>query len=555
MADYLTSDKFLCSIKRRKLDIDAIPMLTMNRKTHFSDSISKIVASMTIWGTIKCLFYVFLFQYIYRFVLSYIRVRHIPGPRPLLPPNILQGTKVPLSQFRKIWKKHGRVFCYWPGWIFVKPLVFVADAKALRQVLTQPETFTKGPDYSVRFKLAIGNGLVTSTGHDHKRQRAVLARFFAKKRVDALIPYMINRNEGLFEQMGLMSKGEDGSINFEGKDKFDMLYFAQALTFRVINNLVWGKTHPVCDLSNDLEYEKKAMEDVSYGQRVVGLRMLFKLPILNFDPDVIYVKKKLEVYHRRMDTVIEDRKIRFRKNNNNKDEEPDDVLKALLDSDVERQEIYEQIRTIVFAGFETTASFISFAAFRIAKFPKVQERIRMEIKQVMGDRLTITATDVSKFKYLACVLKESMRYSPIIPVLTRVTTKDTKVNLTDGSSVVIPKDVDLLLPFHLLSHNDEIWNDPMSFDPDRFEGVADLQSPRHGFLPFSYGIRSCVGNILAFTEGIVAMVNMLRMYRLERVEGFVPKTTLGISIVSTNGMFIKLILDPINSADNSTPQS
>ena len=77
----------------------------------------------------------------------------------------------------------------------MKPLVFVADAKALRQVLTQPDTFTKGPDYSVRFKLAIGNGLVTSIGHDHKRQRAVLAR------VDMLIPYMINRNEGLFEQI------------------------------------------------------------------------------------------------------------------------------------------------------------------------------------------------------------------------------------------------------------------------------------------------------------------------------------------------------------------
>jgi len=522
-----------------------ITLQNMNVTNSLPSSISTVVADMTTWGIVKALFWAYLLQCIFSFVLSYIKVRHIPGPVPFLPPNILQGTNVPLSQFRKIWKEHGRVFCYWPGWIFVNPLIFVADAKALRQVLTQPDTFTKGPDYSVRFKLAIGDGMVTSVGHVHKRQRAVVARFFVKKRVDQLIPYMIERNNALFDQMGLTTKSAAGEITYKGNERFDMLYFAQAMTFRVINNLVWGKTHPECDLSSDLEYEKDSMEDVSYGQRVVGLRMLFKLPILSFDPDVIFVKKKLKKYHIRIDTIIEDRNVRFRSKDETKDQEPDDVLKALLDSGADRQEIYDQIQTIVFAGFETTATFISFAAFRIAKFPEVQERIRMEIKEVMGDRDEITADDVPKLKYLACVMKESMRYSPIIPVLTRVTTKNAKVTLTDGSSVIIPKGVDLLLPFHLLSYNDEIWDNPMGFDPDRFEGVADLQSPRHGFFPFSYGIRSCIGNLLAFTEGLIAMTNMLRNYRLERVKGFKPMTTLGISIVSKNGMYINMILDPI----------
>ena len=112
---------------------------------------------------------------------------------------------------------------------------------------------------------------------------------------------------------------------------------------------------------------------------------------------------------------------------------------------------------------------------------------------------------------------------------------------SDGKSVRIPKDADIILPFYLLNFSEDVWKNPNDFVPERMEVVPDLQSVRHGFLPFSYGTRSCVGNLLAFQESQVAVAHLLRNFRLDRVDGFRPNTTLGISTVSSNGMRLKLV--------------
>eukprot|EP00592_Proboscia_alata_P024135 CAMPEP_0194450076 /NCGR_PEP_ID=MMETSP0176-20130528/130506_1 /TAXON_ID=216777 /ORGANISM="Proboscia alata, Strain PI-D3" /LENGTH=492 /DNA_ID=CAMNT_0039277291 /DNA_START=442 /DNA_END=1921 /DNA_ORIENTATION=- len=489
-------------------------------------------------------------------------------------------------------KDYAKVFCYWPVWIFAGPLIFVADVKCVRQVLTDVKTFTKGPDYTVRFAAALGNGMVTSVGDVHRRQRACVLRFFQKKTIDTYVPIFESKTIESMVDMDLVKVQPDGSIqtNLGVKDNFDIDLWVHLITIRVIAQICLGY-----DSSVDTAYEREGMVDIAFGQQVVGNRIFFKMPIFNFDPSIRKLRKKLDKMYGVLGDVIDKRNVTYRNNDATKDKEPDDILKALLDSGCDPQEVLEQLTTIVFAGFETTATFLSYALYRIAKHPEVQERIRAEMREVIGDVGTInnyvfagfetTATflsyalyriakhpevqerlraemrevigdkteisheDLNNLKYLACVLKESMRYSSVIPLVSREVTKDSVLTLSDGSKQKILKGSNLFVCFYLLNMDSEIWDEPKKFKPERMEDIKDLQSVKHGFLPFSYGVRSCVGNVFAFVEGQMAVVHLLQHFKLEPQEGFRPKAKIGISTVLKNGMRIKMV--PIVKNDTS----
>uniref|UniRef100_A0A7S0BVI0 Cytochrome P450 n=1 Tax=Proboscia inermis TaxID=420281 RepID=A0A7S0BVI0_9STRA len=496
------------------------------------------MTDLTAWGIFTSLWLGLIIYTLLSTLHTYYRLGNIPGPNPFIPPNIFAGIALPVKHFKDLAKKHGRIYLYWPGWIFTKPMVFIADVKAVRQVLTDVKTFTKGPDYTVRFAVGLGKGLVTTVGEEHKKMRGCCTRFFVKKSIDKLVPIIQKNVYRLFEDLELVTTGPDGIQNIrKGNEDFNIMYFCHALTFRSISNIVYGG-----DLSYCLPYEKEIMEDISMGQRIIGTRIFFKAPILEFDPSVKHIRDRLQIYYAVFDRLVEERKRVFRSSDEKtKNEEPDDILRMMIDEKIPRIDMYEQIQTIIFAGFETTSTFLSYALYRIAKFPLVQERIREEVLDLMGDRTELTPDDLPKLKYLSCVFKECMRWLAIIPALTRVTTKDVDVTTSDGKCVRIPKDADIILPFYLLNFSEDVWKNPNDFVPERMEVVPDLQSVRHGFLPFSYGTRSCVGNLLAFQESQVAVAHLLRNFRLDRVDGFRPNTTLGISTVSSNGMRLKLV--------------
>lgn len=77
---------------------------------------------------------------------------------------------------------------------------------------------------------------------------------------------------------------------------------------------------------------------------------------------------------------------------------------------------------------------------------------------------------------------------------------------------------------------------------ERFEKIGD-QIIQRGYIPFSYGTRSCIGNSFAIIKATITLVQLFKNYSVEPVVGWKPKPGLGFSLYATNGVRVKLSKD------------
>ena len=83
-----------------------------------------------------------------------------------------------------------------------------------------------------------------------------------------------------------------------------------------------------------------------------------------------------------------------------------------------------------------------------------------------------------------------------------------------------------------------------SFEIERFEKIGD-QNMAIGYIPFSYGIRNCIGNTFATINASVALCLFMQKYRAEPVPGFKPKFVAGITMTLGDKMKVKIVKDPL----------
>lgn len=66
----------------------------------------------------------------------------------------------------------------------------------------------------------------------------------------------------------------------------------------------------------------------------------------------------------------------------------------------------------------------------LALHPEYQERVFEEIHEIFPDQKSdVTADDIAKFKYTDQFIKETMRFTPTVPLLTRIAKQDMQIGL------------------------------------------------------------------------------------------------------------------------------
>ena len=417
-------------------------------------------------------------------------------------------------------RKHGKIFAFWPG---NYAMVVVCDAKAARQILTDTKVFIKGSDYSDKFALVFGQGLVTSNGERHKKDRSCLAKYFIRSGVESYLGFM---NVATREMI------QDTLVPHDGKE-MDLQEFFHMLALRVFGHFSAGhdyKTDPEAHTINAA---------VSHGSHIIGEHIVLGLPVWGWIPRIRQLKKDVKFMHAHCEKLIANR-MALRAEGK---PEPDDPLKGMLDQQMPREEMYEHFTTLLSAGHDTTAFFGCYMAYLLATNPDVQNRVKKEVKEVMGDRSDVTSEDIKNLVYTSNVMKETLRLYTVIPFVNRTTAED--ITLRDAD-LTLPKGTTCLIPLFLMNRDPDVWENPNDFNPDRF---ADLNigdnSAKHGFLPFGYGTRTCIGNTLALVEGAVMFVNIMQRVRFEAIPGWKPKITAGISLTAESGIRVKVKMEKL----------
>lgn len=183
------------------------------------------------------------------------------------------------------------------------------------------------------------------------------------------------------------------------------------------------------------------------------------------------------------------------------------VLQALIEaqdldgSALTDEELRDEMMTFLLAGYDTTATALTWAVYEIVSNPEVNCRLRGEIEQI-ADSGGLQPEQIMSLPYLDAVVKESLRIRPIIPMLARQALRPVNIGGWD-----IPKGVNVGPCIYLLHRRPDIWPEPERFDPDRFTNEARIldempdgnrvTSSAYKYLPFGGGDRRCIG--MAFT--------------------------------------------------------
>jgi cytochrome P450 len=174
-----------------------------------------------------------------------------------------------------------------------------------------------------------------------------------------------------------------------------------------------------------------------------------------------------------------------------------------------RQELRDEVVTLLLAGHETTALALTWAFYLVALHPEMDQRLAQEIARVTGGG-ALAAEHVPGLELTQRVLDEAVRLYPPVYVIPRVCTRSTRI----GSYRVEEGD-ELWLWVYFMHHDARWFRLPERFDPERFApgGAASLH-PR-AYVPFGAGLRSCIGRGFATLEATLVLASVLRRYRLE----------------------------------------
>ncbi|CAG2120444.1 unnamed protein product, partial [Medioppia subpectinata] len=168
----------------------------------------------------------------------------------------------------------------------------------------------------------------------------------------------------------------------------------------------------------------------------------------------------------------------------------------LSDNRLSLEDIREEVDTFMFAGHDTTAICLSWTLYFIGLHPEVQRLIHDELDRVLVANRDVTYDDIKELRYLESTLKESMRLRPPVPAIIRALTHDLQLG-----NYIVPAGVSLYLMIDTLHVDPTVYPDPLAFRPERFLDEAECAG-RHPFsyVPFSAGIRNCIGQKFALNE-------------------------------------------------------
>jgi cytochrome P450 family 9 len=195
-----------------------------------------------------------------------------------------------------------------------------------------------------------------------------------------------------------------------------------------------------------------------------------------------------------------------------------------------QDEIISQCLTFYFAGFRTTSTALSFAAYELALNPDIQDKLRAEVNKVND----ITYENLQRIEFLDRVVKETLRKWPPAPAIERNCVKDFSFEY-NNHQLIIEKGLNIMIPIFAYHRDENYFKNPEKFDPDR-----EINS--EVFMTFGLGQRTCIGSRFALMTIKLILCKMLRKFEFHVTkETQIPlKFKNGISIESEQGIWLKL---------------
>jgi len=416
-----------------------------------------------------------------------------PGPRHRVPVlAVLRMGRDPLAFLAALAERYGDIARIPLG---TETLYLFNHPDLIREVLvTQHRNFHKGRGLE-RAKTLLGEGLLTSEGEFHLRQRRLAQPAFHRPRIAAygatMAAYATSRRD----------RWRPGTV-------IDAHQEMMALTLAIV-----GKTL----FDADVEHEASEIGD-ALATTLASFNFSFFLPfgeLLERIP--IPATLRFRKARARLDATI----YRLIEERRSSGTDHGDLLSMLLlaqdtEGDGGRmtdRQLRDEAMTLFLAGHETTANALTWTWYLLSQHPAVEARLHAEVDGTLGARAA-TADDVARLPYTRMILAEAMRLYPPAWIVGRRALAPFEVR-----GFTIPaRSIVLLCQY--ITHRDARWfPDPDRFDPDRWTPERAAERPKFSYFPFGGGPRVCIGEPFAWMEGVIVLATIAQRWRLRLVPG------------------------------------
>jgi len=369
-----------------------------------------------------------------------------------------------------------------------RTILLAAHPELAREVLTAfPRSLKKGLGLQ-RTRNVLGNGLLTSEGEFHLRQRRLAQPAFHRERIARYADVMVERTESV------AATWHDGQT-------LDIARAMHQLTLDIV-----GRTLFNVELEGQAAALGRALTAVldtfSIWLLLIGDR-LYDWPL----PKMRRAKRAIPV----LDAAIYEIIAQHRQQG----EDQGDLLSMLMSardtegdgSGMTDQQLRDEVMTLVLAGHETTANALAWTFWYLAQHPEVDARLAEEVRSVCPDRPPAMA-DLPLLPYTRAVFSESMRLRP--PAY--ATSREVLTPIELGGHT-IPVGAQIAVSPWVTHRDPRWWHEPLRFDPDRWLAPRSEPLHKHAYFPFGGGTRLCIGEQFAWTEGILLIASLARHWR------------------------------------------
>lgn len=172
------------------------------------------------------------------------------------------------------------------------------------------------------------------------------------------------------------------------------------------------------------------------------------------------------------------------------------------------QLVRDETMTLFLAGHETTALALSWAWHLLGGHPQAEERLHAEVDELLGGRLP-TFDDLPRLEFTEAVFAETLRLYPPAWLLGRSTLTQHELR----GHPLAPRSMVVVSPW-VIHRDPRFYDEPERFVPDRWTPAFKASLPKLAYLPFGGGNRVCIGEGFAWTEGILVLATLAQRWRL-----------------------------------------
>ncbi|WP_459192421.1 cytochrome P450 [Halosimplex sp. J119] len=378
----------------------------------------------------------------------------------------------------------------------------VTDPADVERVLVSEADAFRKPDFqNDALGDLLGDGLLLSEGETWERQRDLANPAFRMARLSGMADRITGHAESMVERW---TPGETIDVESE----------MARVTLNVILDLMMGvelspeRVRTVQDQLNPL------------GRRFEPDPLRFAMPEWVPMPGDEEFESAVETLETVLEEIIETRRrtegvegVERVSANDGGADPPMDLLSVLLRAQNRGEQSPTQLRdemmTMLLAGHDTTALTLTYTWFLLSEHPEAERRVQREVDEVLaGDR---PGTEhVGEFEYLDRVINEAMRLYPPVFTIFRESTEP-----VDLGGYRVPAESVIMLPQWGVHRSERYWDDPASFDPDRFSPERRADRSRFAFFPFGGGPRHCIGKHLSLLEAKLILATVVSEYELD----------------------------------------